>query len=298
MHSLAVDHRMWNLAPDVGARGFAESFAALGYHVFALNCRGRPGSDGPHTGLLRWTADDYLDEDVPAALDHIERRTGARKVHWIGHSLGGLLGHAYQVRHGSARIQGLVTIGSALHYGAGPTDLNALARLLPIARALPYLPLGYAYRLALPLAKTRTRLTRYLYEPSNVNRDAARYFLSECMHHIASDEGSQLAGTLLPSGLRSADGQHAYTHAARKVTSPALLIAGDADRQCPVEAVEWTYGQLGSTRKQLRVFGRAFGHATRYGHQDLVWGRSAPREVWPAIASWLAATHDHTEFAA
>jgi hypothetical protein len=35
-------------------------------------------------------------------------------------------------------------------------------------------------------------------------------------------------------------------------------------------------------------FGRAHGHRVDYGHVDLILGRAAPLEVFPAVAGWLA----------
>ena len=37
-----------------------------------------------------WTFSDYLDRDVPAILSLVRNETGAAKVNYVGHSMGGI----------------------------------------------------------------------------------------------------------------------------------------------------------------------------------------------------------------
>ena len=62
------------------------------------------------------------------------------------------------------------------------------------------------------------------------------------------------------------------------------MIAASDDRQCPLEALEHT---AAATRAKVLRFGRRYGHAAEYGHFDLLLGRHAPNEVWPALLEWL-----------
>jgi pimeloyl-ACP methyl ester carboxylesterase len=34
-----------------------------------------------------WTVDDHLQKDVPAVLEYVMQATGAKQLHWIGHSM-------------------------------------------------------------------------------------------------------------------------------------------------------------------------------------------------------------------
>lgn len=83
-HSLASDGGMW-----------AEQMLPLlsqGYQVLRLDMRGHGGSDpvdGPYTMQ-------DLADDVAAALDALD----IAKVHFVGLSIGGMLGQAFAVKHG------------------------------------------------------------------------------------------------------------------------------------------------------------------------------------------------------
>ena len=57
---------------------------------------------------------------------------------------------------------------------------------------------------------------------------------------------------------------------------PVLSMAGVADKQCPPAAAK----RFGS---QHLVFGKRFGHAEDYGHEDLIMGKNAKYETWPEL---------------
>jgi hypothetical protein len=52
--------------------------------------------------------------------------------------------------------------------------------------------------------------------------------------------------------------------------------------------VQRALAHLPSGAASYLEFGRAHGHAVDYGHVDLVLGRAAPGEVFPALGRWLA----------
>jgi 3-oxoadipate enol-lactonase len=83
-HSLSSDGGMWaeQMVP----------LLAAGYRVLRLDMRGHGGSD-PVAGDYTMAA---LADDVAVALD----RLGIGKVHYIGLSIGGMLGQAFAIAHG------------------------------------------------------------------------------------------------------------------------------------------------------------------------------------------------------
>jgi len=87
-HSLASDGGSW--AEQV------PPLLAAGYRVLRLDMRGHGGSDavaGPYTMA-------QLADDVATALDFL----GIAKVHFIGLSIGGMLGQAFAIAHGQRLI--------------------------------------------------------------------------------------------------------------------------------------------------------------------------------------------------
>ena len=67
-------------------------------------------------------------DELHACIERIVARTGQPRVVIVGHSLGGLAGRTYLVRHGTRRVERLVTLGTP-HHG------TVLARLGPGANA-------------------------------------------------------------------------------------------------------------------------------------------------------------------
>jgi pimeloyl-ACP methyl ester carboxylesterase len=72
-----------------------------------------------------WDADDYLLHDLPAATAAVKARTGRRRVFYVGHSMGGMLGYGYAGLHDD--LEGLVTIG-APRTSAGASFCSASSR--------------------------------------------------------------------------------------------------------------------------------------------------------------------------
>ena len=90
-HSLASDGGMWaeQLPP----------LLAAGYRVLRLDMRGHGGSD-PVAGDYTMAA---LADDVAAALEFL----GIKRVHYVGLSIGGMLGQAFAIGHGSRLISAM-----------------------------------------------------------------------------------------------------------------------------------------------------------------------------------------------
>ncbi len=291
-HGLGSNRLTFDLDPKVS---LARHLAERGYDVWGVDLRGAGLSEKP--GLFNgrrygWSFDDYLLRDVPAAIRHVLEHSGAAKLHWIGLSMGGILLYAHLARGGSTDICSGVAIGSSLDYSRSKSEFHSLLPMRGLASKIPVIPLGPLVLLLAPLAgRIPNRLERFDYWPPNVEPHLARRLFAAGMHSISAPLLGQLATAFDPGGLRSQDGSIRYLEGLSSAASPVLALAGDEDRQCPADAAETTLAALGSTEKNLLVFGRAQGHAEHYGHFDLVLGRHAPEETWPAIDNWLD-THE------
>ena len=100
-HAIGCDHRMWEgVAPLLSSR----------FDVLATDSRGHGTSPVPPRP---WTLEDMAD-DAARALD-------ARKidrVHWVGLSMGGMVGQAFALRH-PGRLGKLVLANTTAGYGPG-----------------------------------------------------------------------------------------------------------------------------------------------------------------------------------
>lgn len=100
-HAIGCDHRMWDaLVPRLAKRWRAVAFDARGHGA-------SPVVPGP------CTLEDLAD-DAAALLD----RLGIARAHWVGLSMGGMVGQAFALRY-PARLDRLVIANSTSGYGPG-----------------------------------------------------------------------------------------------------------------------------------------------------------------------------------
>ena len=292
-HGLASNRVTFDLDGEVS---LARRLARLGFDVFSLELRSHGASEPARlTGARRWgfSFDDYLASDVPAAIDAVRAQTGAARVHWIGHSMGGILLYAHLASGGAGSIASGVAIGSSMDYSAATSGFHAALGLRRYAGLSPVIPLGAALALSAPwTGRSGTALERFNLWPENVAPRLVRRLHARAFHSVSTGVLLQLATAFEPGGLRSRDRSRSYMDDLRaaSVTTPVLALAGDRDAQCTVEAAAVPLSALaGPTR--LAPFGVQHGHGSHYGHFDLIIGRNASTEVWPTIEGWLA-DHD------
>jgi 3-oxoadipate enol-lactonase len=101
VHAIGCDLRMWDdLAPEL---------AGIGMRVIRVDVRGHGASPVPE----RPYSLDGLAGDVASVLD----RCGVDRAHWVGLSMGGMIGQAYALAHGD-RLGKLVLANTTSSYGA------------------------------------------------------------------------------------------------------------------------------------------------------------------------------------
>ena len=69
-------------------RSIASYLAAEGFDCYVGELRGA-GQSVPTVST--WTFHDYLEQDVPALLERVRDASGHPRVHFMGHSMGGIL---------------------------------------------------------------------------------------------------------------------------------------------------------------------------------------------------------------
>jgi pimeloyl-ACP methyl ester carboxylesterase len=104
-----------------------------------------------------WDLDSYFLQDVPAGVEAVKRKTGRRKIFYLGNSMGGMLGYGYAGNHDD--LAGLVAIGAPSDIGRGFLGLRAAALFGP---ALMGPLLDAACRAASEVARTRHGAARLL----------------------------------------------------------------------------------------------------------------------------------------
>lgn len=277
------------LAFDLPGRSLARFLAEQGYECFIPDLRGARHSTQPKGG---WCIDDYIEQDLPAVLDLVREQALKGPIHWLGHSLGGLLFVMYASEHPETFVQRVITVASGLNYSQGDSVYHGLRKALPWARPLRKLPMGIANQVA-------SRFSKYVHLPienmkfyrPNVEAEVIQTLMSEGFGPVPTALLADLNTSFEAGGLARCKGTFPYADLWPLYRFPTLMLAGSKDAQCPVEAVDGSARMI-SHLDELSVlaFGREHGHYEDYGHFDLLVGRHAPTEVWPHLVEWLDAS--------
>lgn len=288
VHGIASDSTTW----DIGVEGynFAPWLASQGFDVYSIDLRGRSGSDGPHTGRgNQWSIDDYLLCDLPCAVEYILETTGSKNLHWVGHSLGGILGFFYQIRHKAANIKSLTGFAAALTYSY--STINHFRTWLDYITVLPYFPIDQLWRPLKAFVNENTPWNRFLWNPDNLTPEVKNAVMDKTVQRIAVLEWNQIKTISAVEGMTRLSGVFNHYVYDRRIVAPTLLLAGDKDWVCALEGIEWTTTNL-KCRNRHMIFGKEYGSKASYGHMDIVCGINAPEETWPAALDWIVANED------
>jgi len=268
--------------------------ARRGFPVYNLELRGRGYSRSgrlvPGHGF-----DDYIRYDVPDTIAFVREHSGCDRVHWVGHSMGGLVIYAHLARCPDAPLRSAVTIAS-------PVRLNFpgwLRRILkPIARC-PWLPPVLQARASFLLAPLVGHLYprpfRVLLNPDNTAPHRVREAVANLASDISGGELRHFARLAATGRFESEDGCFDYRRGMASIRTPVLALAGSADLMATPAAVFEGFSSLGSPLKEFRVVGRATGETADFGHGDLLIGERVQDAVFAPVTEWLATVRDRSE---
>jgi pimeloyl-ACP methyl ester carboxylesterase len=138
VHGFSQNRHAWT------AGDFVKRLVYRGLDVHILELRGhgkshrtlqedasfRFGRPLPSDWNYGWDFSDYFLSDVPAAIDTVKEKTGAQKIVYIGHSMGGIIGYGMAATRQDLLC--MMTLGSPIRVGSESRLLTALAQLEPI----------------------------------------------------------------------------------------------------------------------------------------------------------------------
>lgn len=274
-----------------------DSLVRAGYDCWCAELRGAR-SCKPPAGMSRHsaTADDFLLYDLPAAIDYIRANTGYARVHWVGHSLGGMLLYAYELAHGTDALASGTTLGSPPGFdGVRPTSGKIL---LPIAKLMPGLFEVWLRAMAPIASKFHFSLKFFPINWNNVHpnfRAASLFNLIELMPPKAAE---QLRNWNNGDPWRMRGEELDIAGSLNQLRLPLFVIYGESDPLVPLRNAQGFYDGLPTRDKQMLVLGRSHGHEENYNHVDLAIAKNGPADVYAPIAAWLAAhpVRDRVDF--
>jgi pimeloyl-ACP methyl ester carboxylesterase len=188
--------------------------------------------------------DEHLLIDAPAVIEAVLAATGARQLHWVGHSMGGMLavGAVSRGLPCARALRSLVLLASGC-FGAG--SWHGLVGPLLTRLAAAGFHAGHVVPLLAslrgPLAPVAWATRALFYVRGNVEPAVARKLLGSFLSFIPSGVVAQFMGSLnSPLGIASADG--AWNYADPKVLAhcelPVFGINGGRDLFCPAAGGE------------------------------------------------------------
>jgi alpha-beta hydrolase superfamily lysophospholipase len=280
VHGFGQNRYAWHLP----SRSFANYLAKAGFDVFNLDLRGHGRSR--HFGSRRSkSVADYVDEDLPIAIEEVQSIAGPQPVFLVGHSLGGLVSYAAAPGLDGA-IAGVATFGSPYHFGRGSTSLTAIATFVRMVNVLklrpnPPVPLK-AFGLTMAAFRVFAESPLYPMPWRGWRKGSVEpKVLSEHLHMAFDRAGLAELAELFDWAAQKKFGGRETDYGARfeALDVPLLIVAGTHDDLAPPEGVHAAYAASRARDKTFRVL--------PLGHIDLIVGRDSPRSSWPMLADWM-----------
>jgi pimeloyl-ACP methyl ester carboxylesterase len=279
------------------SHSLAQAVSRAGFDAWLVELRGRGRSQPPPGVRANWCFDDFLQRDLPTVMELLAQETG-QPVHWVGHSMGGMLGLAWAVRHGEEQLRSLSLFGTPLAFAKGQLGLQAWSLVVQLQRFLPTLDQEAWGRRMVPLVRRLPKalrpFLRFLANPDNVDLEITADLFGRLVTNEAPALILQFADWVRAGEFRTADRSFSFTRHLDRVHRPVLMVCGLEDLMAPCQASARYLPSLGSSSVQRIVLSRANGFSADYGHGDLVIGRNAPAEVYPIVLAWMRAVESGT----
>lgn len=286
VHGLTANHR--NLAFDE-QYGLAQYLNRQGYDCWAIDLRGR---DQFWASGEPWCFDDYLDHDLPRAVDYILEETESEQLHWVGHSMGGMLLLAYAgTRTDTDKLASGTTIGSPAfleepwflrRFAAG--FLNLPQTIYSVFRPiLHFIFAGLLYSIP-------WRIWLFLLVEQRFSRDVLRLVSNVIVTRVNYRVPLQFLKWLGTGEWISQEGEVDYREGLGDVDVPTFMLVGQRDELCPDRETSG-FDLLGCTDKKFRNAAQENGYRYTYDHISLVFSSGAREELFPEIENWI---RDHS----
>ena len=282
VHGFGQNRYAWHLP----ARSLSNHLAHQGFDVFNLDLRGHGRSRHFGAKAVRHV-DDYITEDLPSAVEEVQKHSGGRPVFVVGHSLGGLVSYGAAPLLDGA-LGGLVSIGSPYHFTRGSISLQAIslafegfrrAGIPHIGMPVPLYPVGMFMR-------TIRRIADSPFYPLPIrgwHAGSLEPHVLEQHLRLAFDQAgiAELRNMFEWAADRRFGGESRdYADKFEALNLPLLVISGSNDDLAPPASVRPAYERSRSKDKTYRT--------APLGHIDLLVGRDAPLSTWPMISQWIA----------
>lgn len=250
----------------LGESTLLKALQMQGFDVFLFSHRGQRNAHylNKHKApIIDWN--DIVSKDMAAAIDAVKKYSGAQKVFWMGHGLGGLMLYSWLSIGGERDLAGACTIDAPALYVPQkiPVTIKILSKFLS---RLPHYP---------------TKNIAQLYAQSapelhpNLSPERSRGILHHCLENISPLLVEHIVHWI-ETGRFCLDNKH-YLSTLRHCKIPLLLLAGQQD-----EFAEY----VSSTTKH---FSTARFHHGNWTHMPF-WEEA--QHIYTPLSSWIQPHRD------
>jgi len=284
-HSMSSNHLNFEIP---SGEAIVDVLTDAGYDCWTIDARAcRSAIAPPRTRKLSACMDDILLKDLPAAMACIQEKTGFKRMHWIGHSMGGMMLYAYALKFGSEHIASGTTLGSP----PGFKNLTlpnhfVLSAVVPFSHSI----MSFFFRGLIPFARAihpKSRLVPIGWNnvhPSLTN--AELFYAAEMpMPRI----GREMNGWASKGVWRMCADTLDVQERLPELDVPLFAIFGGSDPLAPPEAGESFFDSLRIKDKKMTVLSKENGYSADYNHIELAFALNGREEVFEPIAEWIAA---------
>ena len=279
VHGIGANRNNFDLFGDV--ESLPRQLNARGHDVYVIELRGNGHS---RTAGDPANIHDYLEYDLPAAVDHI--LLSHDRLHWVGHSLGGILGYMFGGRY-PGRLRSLTSVAGPLPAAVpliGRRYLVAASQLLARQVHRRKLPnrLG-AKALGLSPALARLMYNGVLFASDNISDELLRNVAADCLEDVSLGVLRHLAEWCKAEGPFAGEIERSL----RSLRVPTLFLGATKDPLCPPAALKEAHLHMPAGFGDVRIVSRQSGH-TDFGHGDILVSHAAKRHVCPQILDFIA----------
>lgn len=257
-----------------------------GYDCWTLDLRGCRSSEPPFERTRNEVRmEDFFMEDLPAVIQHILKTTQYSRLHWVGHSMGGMLLYAFVQAHGNGQIASGTTLGS-------PIDFNDAAGNVPtwlvgFGAAFPRLA-GNIIRGIIPILKG-LGVAQGVF-PVNMRNLPAEMNAGHFIHMIEDPLPGLMRQVKYWIKNREYKLDGGRLDIARGMTDfsvPLLAFYAAVDPFINAQRALGVFNQIKIKDKRAWVCSRENGYVEDYSHCDLAFGKAAVSEIFDPIGKWL-----------
>jgi poly(3-hydroxyalkanoate) synthetase len=287
-HGISANERNMDLDEN---HSMARWFASKGREAWTMSVRATGDSDRPDPSKGRTLPirfDQYWQHDLPTAIEHVRKVSGADSIDFVGHSMGGMMAYAY-LSQGGQGLHAVATLGSPTRLDWG-TGLEKFIRTLgpKLVSDDVLFPSEFGAQLTAPFQTLFDDgpFERFFYNPQSTLPETWQRFIAVGSSDTAGGVARQLL-TLVETGrFASADGLLDFRADMARIRTPVLVVAAKLDRVALTPSVKDGYRALGGPKRWLLIT-RANGALGEYGHMDLIIGERAPDEVFRPVLDFF-----------